>query len=135
MKLASGACRVADLAAAGVTVALGTDSTASNNRLDMFEEMRLAALLGKHTTKNAAAVSAYEAVKMATVNGAKALRTHAHTGSLQVGKQADFIAIEYVVFACVCTLYLCCLWFHFLQTACFYSCYCLFLFVLLLASQ
>jgi len=94
MKLASGACPVDQLLYQGTTVALGTDGAASNNDLDMFTEMRLAAFLGKLTANNPKAVSAETALKMATLYGAKALGIDHLTGSLTTGKAADFIAID-----------------------------------------
>ena len=93
LKLASGACRVADLLAAGVNVALGTDGAASNNRLDMFAEMQLAALLGKHVAADASAVSARQALQMATINGARALGLESQLGSIAPGKSADVICV------------------------------------------
>jgi 5-methylthioadenosine/S-adenosylhomocysteine deaminase len=77
-----------------VNVALGTDGAASNNDLDMFGEMRTAALLGKAVAKDASAVSAMTALRMATINGAKALGLDAEIGSLALGKAADVIAID-----------------------------------------
>ncbi len=94
LKLASGFCPVAKLLAAGVNVALGTDGSASNNDLDMLGEMRTAALLGKAVAADASAVSATQALRMATINGAKALGLEAVTGSLETGKAADMIAID-----------------------------------------
>jgi 5-methylthioadenosine/S-adenosylhomocysteine deaminase len=94
MKLASGAAPVAAMLAEGVNVALGTDGAASNNRLDMFGEMRLAALLAKVTTGDAAALPAATALRMATLNGARALGMDAFTGSLEAGKQADVVAVD-----------------------------------------
>jgi 5-methylthioadenosine/S-adenosylhomocysteine deaminase len=94
MKLASGICPVAELQARGVNVALGTDSAASNNNLDMLGEMRTAAFLAKHHTHNPVSLPAENALKMATLNGAKALGIDHLTGSLTVGKSADFIAIH-----------------------------------------
>lgn len=94
MKLASGACPVFDLQTAGVNVALGTDGAASNNDLDMFGEMRSAAFLAKHHSGDASAVSAETAIRMATINGAKALGLDRETGSLEIGKSADCIAIS-----------------------------------------
>jgi 5-methylthioadenosine/S-adenosylhomocysteine deaminase len=94
MKLASGFCPTQDLLSAGVNVALGTDGAASNNDLDMFGEMRTAALIAKGYSGNAAAVPAREALKMATINGAKALRLEHKTGSIEIGKQADLIALN-----------------------------------------
>ncbi|CAE8617670.1 unnamed protein product [Polarella glacialis] len=97
MKLASGFCRVHDLLEAGVNVALGTDGASSNNSLDMMAEMKLAALLAKGVAKNAQAAPAATALRMATLNGAKALGLGEVTGSLKVGKFADMVAIEFNV--------------------------------------
>ena len=94
LKLASGFCPVADLLAAGVNVALGTDGAASNNDLDMFGEMRTAALLGKSVAGNPAAVSATDALTMATLGGARALGLAGETGSLVAGKAADMICVD-----------------------------------------
>jgi len=94
LKLASGFCPVAKCVAAGVNVALGTDGAASNNDLDMFGEMRTAALLGKAVAGDASAVPAMTALRMATINGAKALGLAHETGSLSVGKAADVIAVD-----------------------------------------
>jgi len=93
-KLASGLCPVQDLLDAGINVALGTDGAASNNDLDMLGEMRSAALLGKIASMDAQAVNATTALRMATINGAKALGIDAVTGSLEVGKAADISAIQ-----------------------------------------
>lgn len=93
LKLASGIARVPDLLRAGVTVSLGTDSPASNNNLDMFEEIRLAALIHKGISGDPTAVSAVEALRMGTLYGAKAIRMD-NIGSLAVGKKADFVAID-----------------------------------------
>lgn len=95
MKLASGVCPVAKLLAAGANVALGTDSTASNNSLDMFSEMRLASFLAKSSTGDPTVLPAYQTLQLATVNGAKALRMEKDIGCLEVGKAADFIAIQF----------------------------------------
>lgn len=94
LKLASGFCPVADLLATGVNVALGTDGSASNNDLDMLGEMRTAALLAKGVAKKADALPAYQALRMATINGAKALGLADKIGSLEIGKQADLFAIN-----------------------------------------
>lgn len=95
LKLASGFCPVAKLLAAGVNVALGTDGAASNNDLDMFGEMRTAALLAKGVANDATAVPAHQALEMATINGARALGIDNDTGSLEIGKQADLIAVDF----------------------------------------
>ncbi len=94
LKLASGFCPVAQCLDAGINVALGTDGAASNNDLDMFGEMRTAALLAKGVSGNASAVPAVTALEMATINGAKALGIANETGSLVTGKAADVIAID-----------------------------------------
>ena len=94
LKLASGFSPVAQCLAAGINVALGTDGAASNNDLDMFGEMRTAALLAKAVSGDATAVSATVALQMATINGAKALGLDEVCGSLSIGKAADVIAID-----------------------------------------
>ncbi len=94
MKLASGFCPVQKLLDAGVNVALGTDGAASNNDLDMFGEMRSAALLGKITVRDASALSATQTLHMATLGGAKALGLETEIGSLEAGKAADITAIN-----------------------------------------
>ncbi|XOV89527.1 MAG: TRZ/ATZ family hydrolase [Pseudomonadota bacterium] len=98
-KLASGFCPVRDLLAAGVNVCLGTDGAASNNNLDMLEEMRSAALLAKGMTGDATAVSAHEALEMATINGALMLGREHDLGSIEVGKLADLTAVDVSDFA------------------------------------
>jgi len=94
LKLASGFCPVAELLARGVNVALGTDGAASNNDLDLFGEMRTAALLAKAVANDASALPAMTALKMATINGAKAIGIDRETGSLEIGKAADVIAVD-----------------------------------------
>ena len=94
LKLASGFCPVARCLAAGINVALGTDGAASNNDLDMFGEMRTAALLGKAVAGDASAIPAVTALRMATINGAKSLGLEDRCGSLSVGKAADVIAVD-----------------------------------------
>ena len=94
LKLASGFCPVQSLNAAGINVALGTDSAASNNDLDMLGEMRTAALLGKAVCNDASALPAHTVLKMATLNGAKALGIDADVGSLVTGKWADIAAVR-----------------------------------------
>jgi len=93
MKLASGFCPLTALIDSGVNVALGTDGAASNNDLDLLGEMRTAALLGKAISNDARSIPAATALKMATLNGAKALGIEAITGSLEIGKVADMTAI------------------------------------------
>ncbi|HUQ50572.1 MAG TPA: TRZ/ATZ family hydrolase [Gammaproteobacteria bacterium] len=94
LKLASGLCPVAKLLAAGVNVALGTDGAASNNRLDLWSEMQTAALLAKHGAGSAAALPAATALRMATINGARALGLAGEIGSLAAGKAADVICVD-----------------------------------------
>lgn len=94
LKLASGIAPVTALVNAGVNVAIGTDGAASNNRQDMFAEMRLAALLAKGASSDAESVSAAEALAMATINAAKALGQEADIGSLERGKCADIVAVN-----------------------------------------
>jgi len=94
LKLASGYCPVPALLNAGVNVALGTDGAASNNDLDMFGEMRTAALLAKHETGDPSALPAATALAMATINGARALGLAEETGSLVPGKWADLAAVD-----------------------------------------
>lgn len=94
LKLASGIAPVAAALVAGVNVGLGTDGAASNNRLDMWQEMRTAALLAKVAAQDAEAVPAYQALQMATLNGARALGLQAQIGSIEVGKQADLVAVR-----------------------------------------
>jgi 5-methylthioadenosine/S-adenosylhomocysteine deaminase len=94
LKLANGIAPVQELLANGVNVTLGTDGAASNNNLNLFEEMHLAALLQKWLRRDAEALPARQALRMATINGAKALGLEAQIGSLEVGKQADVIVID-----------------------------------------
>ncbi|MBK8019013.1 MAG: TRZ/ATZ family hydrolase [Betaproteobacteria bacterium] len=94
LKLASGIAPVAECLDAGVNVSLGTDGAASNNRLDMFEEMRLAALLAKAASGKADVLPAHRALKMATLDGARALGLDRRIGSIEPGKQADLVAVN-----------------------------------------
>ncbi len=94
MKLASGACPVAELVAAGVNVALGTDGAASNNDLNLFSEMHSAALLSKLQTGDPTALPAEAVLEMATLGGARALGMEDRIGSLEPGKAADMIAVD-----------------------------------------
>jgi len=94
MKLASGIAPVAALLARGVNVALGTDGAASNNRLDMLDEMRVASLLAKVATGDASALPAPRVLRMATLDGAAALGLDARIGSLAAGKEADVVAVR-----------------------------------------
>jgi len=94
LKLASGFCPVERLRRAGVRLALGTDGAASNNDLDMFGEMRTAALLAKGVAGDATALDAPQALHMATLGGAEALGFADRVGSIEVGKEADLICVE-----------------------------------------
>ena len=91
MKLASGIAPVPQLLKAGIPVALGTDGASSNNNLDMLQELRTCALLHKVNTSDPTVLPAYQALQMATSNGAKALRLDAQIGQLEKGKKADII--------------------------------------------
>ena len=94
LKLASGFCPVHALMRAGVNVCLGTDGAASNNDLDMLGEMRTAALIAKAVAGDAQALPAASALRMATLNGARALGRDSEIGSITVGKAADLTAID-----------------------------------------
>jgi 5-methylthioadenosine/S-adenosylhomocysteine deaminase len=94
LKLGSGVAPVVKMLGAGAAVGIGTDGTASNNDLDMFEEMRLAALLAKGVSGDPTALPAREALTMATRGGARALHCGETTGSLEPGKRADLIVLD-----------------------------------------
>jgi 5-methylthioadenosine/S-adenosylhomocysteine deaminase len=94
MKLASGAAPVAKYLAAGVVVGLGTDGAASNNDLDMFEAMRQASFLAKHTNRDPTSLPAAQTLELATIGGARALGLEARIGSLEAGKRADLITVS-----------------------------------------
>jgi 5-methylthioadenosine/S-adenosylhomocysteine deaminase len=94
MKLASGIAPVAEMLENGVGIGLGTDGAASNNRLDLFQEMRHAALLAKVAGNDPALLPAHQALRMATLEGARALGIAAQTGSLQPGRAADIVAVS-----------------------------------------
>jgi 5-methylthioadenosine/S-adenosylhomocysteine deaminase len=94
LKLASGIAPVMEMLEAGLTVGIGTDGTASNNDLDMFEEVRLAAILAKTAANDPTALPAKQALLMATRKGAEALFLGDVTGSLETGKLADVITID-----------------------------------------
>jgi 5-methylthioadenosine/S-adenosylhomocysteine deaminase len=95
MKIASGIAPITDMLAAGVRVGLGTDGAASNNDLDMWEEMRLASLLQKVDRMNPEALSATTVLTMATRGGATAIGLGDSIGSLEIGKRADLIQVEF----------------------------------------
>ena len=94
MKLGSGVAPVGEMLARGINIGLGTDGAASNNRLDLFGEMRLAALLAKVATGNSAILPAHAALHAATLGGARALGLDHEIGSFAVGKQADVVAVD-----------------------------------------
>lgn len=94
LKLASGFCPVERLWQAGVNVAVGTDGAASNNDLDLLGETRTAALLAKAVAGSATALDAHRALRMATLNGARALGLESDIGSIELGKYADMVAFD-----------------------------------------
>ena len=94
LKLASGIAPITECSRNGINIGLGTDGAASNNRLDMFTEMRLAALLAKGQSGDATVISAHQALEMATINGAKALGMDDKIGSIEIGKLADLTAVR-----------------------------------------
>lgn len=94
LKLASGISPIAALTKMGVNIGLGTDGAASNNRLDLFQEMRLAALLVKGQTGQPDVIDAHQALRMATLGGALALGLDAEIGSISMGKAADLCAVR-----------------------------------------
>ena len=94
LKLASGFCPVERLWLAGINVAVGTDGAASNNDLDLLGETRTAALLAKAVANSATALDAHRALRMATLNGARALGLESEIGSIELGKAADLVAFD-----------------------------------------
>lgn len=95
LKLASGFCPVSKLEQRGINITIGTDGAASNNALDLFSEMRQAALLAKAVAQDASTIPAQTALEMATINAAKSLGIEKITGSLETGKAADLIAVDF----------------------------------------
>src|SRR5437588_4174085 len=93
-KLASGVCKVPQMLASGVNVALGCDGGPSNNDYDMIREMKLAAIIHKAVTNDPLIVPAETVLEMATINGARALGLEHEIGSLEAGKKADFVVID-----------------------------------------
>jgi 5-methylthioadenosine/S-adenosylhomocysteine deaminase len=93
-KLASGIAPIASFAKAGINIALGTDGSSSNNNQNMFEEMHVASLLSTVSTMDPTAVSPYEILAMATINGAKAFGLDSEIGTLEPGKDADLILVD-----------------------------------------
>lgn len=94
MKLASGFARIVAAMKSGVNVALGTDGCASNDNLDMFEEMHLASLIQKGSLGDPTALSPWDVIEMATINGARAIGRGDETGEIRVGKAADLMVID-----------------------------------------
>lgn len=94
LKLGSGIPRISKMLEKGLNVCLGTDGAASNNTLDMLTELQYACMLCKGLAEDAAVLPAIEALRMATLNGAKALGLGEETGSLKIGKAADLVAID-----------------------------------------
>lgn len=94
LKLASGFAPIDKMLKMGIPVSLGTDGSSSNNNLDMFEEINLASILNKAVNMDALSVSAYSAIEMATINGAKTLGWDDEIGSIEVGKKADIILLD-----------------------------------------
>lgn len=94
MKLASGIALVGEMLAAGVPVGIGTDGEKENNNFDMFEEMKVASLLGKLKDLDAAAMDSWQVLRMATITGARAIGLDAEIGSIEPGKRADIIAVR-----------------------------------------
>jgi len=94
LKLASGFCPAQRLISSGLNVTIGTDGAASNNDLDLFGELKTAAMIAKAVAGDAAALSAHQALEMATINGARALGRAHELGSLVAGKLADLIAVD-----------------------------------------
>ena len=95
LKFANGFAPVARMLEGGLNIGLGTDGAASNNRLDLFQEMRQAALLAKAVSGNALALPAHRVLAMATIDGARALRLDHAVGSVEPGKFADLTAVEF----------------------------------------
>ncbi len=94
MKLASGIARIPEYLEAGITVALGTDGAASNNNLDLFEDMKICALLHKANKEDPSILPAQTVLELATINGAEALGMGAEIGSIEVGKKADVVLVD-----------------------------------------
>jgi 5-methylthioadenosine/S-adenosylhomocysteine deaminase len=94
MKLASGTAPVARMLEAGITVGIGTDGCASNNDLDLFQSMDMTAKLHKVVNLDPTVLSAETVIRMATIDGARALGLDGEIGSIEVGKQADLIVIN-----------------------------------------
>lgn len=94
LKLASGIAPISKFLSKGINVGLGTDGAASNNKLDMFAEMRLGAMLAKGITEDATVLPAHQVLEMATINAAKAIGLEDKIGSIEIGKLADLTAVK-----------------------------------------
>ncbi len=94
LKLASGIAPIARMLELGLNVGIGTDGPASNNDLDMFEELRLANMIAKVATLDPTTLPARQTIEMATIGGARAMHIEHLTGSLEIGKRADLIAVR-----------------------------------------
>ena len=94
LKLVSGMAPISEMIEAGVAVGIGTDGEKENNNLDMFEEMKMASLLAKTREDDPTALDAWDVLRMATIDGARAIGLDDQVGSLEVGKKADFIAVR-----------------------------------------
>ena len=94
LKLASGFAPIDEMLKIGVNVSLGTDGSSSNNNLNMFEEVHIASIVNKAVNMDAVSIPAITALRMATINGAKALQWDKEIGSIEVGKKADIILID-----------------------------------------
>ncbi len=94
LKLGSGLAPITPMHAAGINIGLGTDGAASNNRLDLLSEARIAALMAKGSSEDAATLPAADVLRMATINGAQALGLAEQTGSIRIGKLADLCAVD-----------------------------------------
>jgi 5-methylthioadenosine/S-adenosylhomocysteine deaminase len=95
LKLVSGIMPLSKLQKAGINVCLGTDGPSSNNSLDMFEDMKIAALIHKWNEKNPEAANAQIILDLATINGAKALKIDGQVGSIDIGKEADIVVLNF----------------------------------------
>ena len=95
LKIASGIANIYKMQKEGINVCLGTDGAASNNNLNMFKDLNIASLLSKGLNLEPVATTAYETLEMATINGAKALGLEDLIGTLEVGKEADIILIDF----------------------------------------
>ncbi|MYB33704.1 MAG: TRZ/ATZ family hydrolase [Gammaproteobacteria bacterium] len=94
LKLSSGCCPAGELISHGINLALGTDGASSNNDLDMIGEMRTASLFAKIVSKSAKSLDAYTTLRIATLNGARALNLDHEIGSVEIGKSADLVALD-----------------------------------------